>query len=333
MGRRALITGGAGYIGSHCARALAREGWAVTVLDRLSTGHREAVPGIPLVVGDVADAPLVRGLLANGAFDVVLHFAAMSLVGESASQPETYWRNNVGGTLSLVEAMGALSRAGPPALVFSSSAAVYGDTGEEFIAEHAPLNPTSPYGDTKLAAERLIRAAGAARGFHCACLRYFNAAGAEEGGAHGEDHHPESHLIPRVLAAARDGTEVEVFGDDYPTPDGACVRDYVHVDDLAAAHRLAAERLLEGETSLTLNLGAGVGASVWEVLAAVESVTGRRVRRRVAPRRPGDPARLVARSDAAREALGWTPRHADLLSIVASAWEWHRARPRGYASP
>jgi len=319
---RVLVTGGAGYIGSVIVARLLARGHVVTALDDLSRGHRAAVaPGAELVVADVRDETLVGGLLRERACDAVVHMAALAEVAESVARPELYREVNVGGTAAVV---GAARAAGVRRLVFSSTAAVYGSPEAVPIAESARLHPENPYGETKLAAERLL-AAAVRDGIDSLALRYFNACGAD--GPCGEDHEPESHLVPLALRAARDGGELRVYGDDYPTADGTCVRDYVHVADLAEAHIAALERLPSG--SGACNLGSGSGASVLEVLAAVEGVTGREVRRRTVARRPGDPAVLVAANDGAARLLGWRPRHA-LRAAVADAWAWLRDHPRGF---
>jgi UDP-glucose 4-epimerase len=317
---RLLVTGGAGYIGSVVARLLVAEGHEVVVLDDLSTGHADAVPAdVELVVADVRDAGEVLG---RGGYDGVLHFAAKSLVGESVTEPSLYWATNVEGTRALVD---ALRKHGVPRFVFSSTAATYGEPERVPIDEDAPTRPTNPYGAAKLAADLLIRDHAQAYGFAAVSLRYFNVAGASRGA--GERHHPETHLIPNVLAVALGHRErVDLFGDDYPTPDGTCVRDYVHVEDLAVAHLLA----LEAATSpghAVYNLGNGDGYSVREVVAAAERVTGRPIPVNVVGRRPGDPARLVASSARIGRELGWRPEHG-LERIVADAWEFHSARGR-----
>lgn len=315
-----LVSGGAGYIGSVVTRLLLAEGHHVVVLDDLSTGHADTVPEhAELIVADVREAG--RVVAGPHSFDGVLHFAAKSLVGESMAQPAQYWSTNVEGTRALVEAIRAH---GVPRLVFSSTAATYGEPGIIPITEDAPARPTSPYGASKLAADLLIRDHAVAYGFAAVSLRYFNVAGASRGA--GERHHPETHLIPNVLAAAAGQRgAVEVFGDDYPTPDGTCIRDYVHVEDLARAHVLALAGARPGQ-HLVYNLGSSDGFSVRDVIAAAEHVTGCRVPTRMAGRRPGDPARLVASSARIALELGWHPEH-DLARIVADAWAFHRGRP------
>ena len=318
-----LVTGGAGYIGSVIVARLIGRGHAVTALDDLSRGHAAAVAGgARLVVGDVRDASFVRDLLQAERCEAVVHMAALAEVAESVARPELYHDVNVGGTEALLEAMRA---AGVARLVFSSTAAVYGAPDAVPIAETAVLRPENPYGATKLAAERLLAGAATRHGLAFLALRYFTACGAD--GPCGEDHDPESHLVPLALRAARDGGELQVYGQDYPTADGTCVRDYVHVVDLAEAHIAALERLPSGGG--VCNLGTGTGASVLEVLAAVEAVTGRTLRRHAAARRPGDPPALVASNDRAARLLGWRPRRT-LGDAVGDAWAWLQGHPRGY---
>jgi UDP-glucose 4-epimerase len=323
-----LVTGGAGYIGSHTARELSRRGYQVVVLDNLSKGHRASVAGVEFVEGDTADGGLLRSLFREREVRTVVHFAASSLVGESVLDPAAYYRNNVLGGISLLDAMAS---ARVPCLVFSSTAAVYGEPREVPIPEDHPAVPSNPYGATKLALEGAMRWYGEAYGMKYAALRYFNAAGADPAGDIGEDHAPESHLIPLVLKAAMGLLPtLSVFGTDYPTPDGTCVRDYVHVNDLAEAHVLALEALAAGAPSGAYNLGNGNGYSVLEVIKAAESVTGQRVPVEYGPRRPGDPATLVASSKKAKRDLGWRPGFADLAAIIRTAWEWHRKHPQGF---
>lgn len=316
MSGKYLVTGGAGYVGSVVATHLLEAGHEVTVLDDLSTGFREAVPeGAEFVEGRVHDA--VKWL--DPSYDAVLHFAASSQVGESVARPEKYWDNNVGGSMALLEAMRA---AGVRKLVFSSTAATYGEPVSTPITETDPTAPTSPYGATKLAVDHMIGGECVAHGLAAVSLRYFNVAGAY--GSYGERHDPESHLIPLVLQVALGTREsVSVYGDDYPTPDGTCVRDYIHVADLADAHLLALTAAAEGE-HLICNLGNGSGFSVREVIETVRTVTGHPVPEVAAARRAGDPAVLVASAATARERLGWTPTRADLAGIVADAWAFAR---------
>lgn len=315
-----LVTGGAGYIGAHACRALAAAGHLPVCFDDFRTGWREAVRFGPLVEGDLLDRAALDAAFAAHRPDAVMHFAALSLVAESVAEPARYWRNNVGGTLNLLEAMRA---AGVGRLVFSSTAAVYGEADQALIPEDAPQRPTSPYGATKAAVERMIADVEAAHGLRAVVFRYFNVAGAAAGAGIGEQHRPETHLIPLVLEAALGRrAAITMHGDDYPTPDGACVRDYLHVEDLAEAHRLGLERLLSGGDGLTANLGVGRGYSVREVIARARAVTGREIPALVGPRRPGDPARLVCDPTRAQEALGWRATRSDLDRMIADAWSW-----------
>lgn len=322
---RLLVTGGAGYIGSIVARDLVAAGHEVVVLDNLQRGHRAAVPsGARLVVADLLEQDAIAALMTEG-FAGVLHFAALSLVGESTKQPERYWRTNVGGTLNLLEAMRA---AGVGRLVFSSTAAVYGEPDDTPIEENAPLRPINAYGASKLAVDQMIGHFCTAHGLGATSLRYFNVAGAS--GELGEDHRPETHLIPNILRAALgESEEVEIFGTDYDTRDGTAVRDYIHIDDLSAAHLLALDANRSGAHRI-FNLGNGSGFSVREVIAAAERVTGSEIPQREAGRREGDPPILVASSDRIRTELGWVPRKPELDEIVADAWAFARAHPRGY---
>jgi UDP-glucose 4-epimerase len=321
-----LVTGGAGYIGSIVARQLLGAGHQVAVLDNLERGHRQAVPGqARLVVADLLDQDAVRRTLADG-FDGVLHFAALALVGESVSHPERYYRTNVGGTLNLLDSM---REAQVRRLVFSSTCAVYGQPDEMPIAETAPPRPANAYGASKLAVDGMIGDFCLAHGLGAVSLRYFNVAGAS-GGA-GEHHEPETHLIPNVLKAALGISEhVEVYGTDYPTPDGTAIRDYIHVEDLSAAHLLALEGIRPGEHQI-FNLGNGNGFSVRQVIAAAETVTGKPIVVREGPRRPGDPPMLVAASQRIQAELGWLARKPELAEMVADAWAFAQARPRGYS--
>lgn len=319
---RVLVTGGAGYIGSVVIEELIAAGHDVIAYDNLSTGHRDAVAGpAQIVEGDLLDAPAVDGALRTHRVDAVVHMAGRALVGESVTDPAGYYRANVGGGLVLLEAMRA---AGVRVMVFSSTAAVYGDAEKQPIDESDPLLPTNPYGETKLAFERALRWYGAAYGIRSIALRYFNAAGATE--RNGERHAQETHLIPLVLqAAAGRRPRITVFGEDYPTPDGTCVRDYVHVSDLARAHVLALEALAAGAPVVSYNLGrGGAGTSVREVIDVARRITGREVPVQVAPRRAGDPPRLVASADRIRRALGWRPQRPTLEEIVDSAWRFMR---------
>lgn len=320
--RRVLVTGGAGYIGSHTVKALLGAGYEVTVLDDLSRGHPEQIPGVPLVIGDTADGDALRDLFAEKEFGAVVHFASESLVGESVRNPEKYFRRNVGGGLGLLSAM---AKAGVKKMVFSSSAGVYGDPESVPIPETSPLRPMSPYGETKLFIEKALGWFDQAYGLRSMSLRYFNAAGADPGGKMGEDHEPETHLIPLVMRAVLTGKPITVFGGDYPTPDGTCIRDYVHVTDLAAAHVLALEALGAGKGTTALNIGTGHGFSNMEIIRGVEEVTGQKVPYVMGDRRPGDPAVLVAACDRARDVLGWTTQHSSLHEIIETAWRWHQS--------
>ena len=320
-----LVTGGAGYIGSIVARMLLDAGHEVVVLDNLERGHREAVAAeARLVVADLCDADAVRETVGEG-FDGVLHFAALALVGESVEHPERYYRTNVGGSLNLLEAMVA---ANVPRLVFSSTCAVYGQPDEVPISEQAPYRPANAYGASKLAVDFMINDFCLAHGLGAVSLRYFNVAGAS--GHLGEDHHPETHLIPNILKAALGQREsVEIFGTDYPTPDGTAVRDYIHIEDLGAAHLLALEGARPGEHQI-LNLGNGNGFSVREVIRAAEEVTGQTISAVERPRRAGDPPMLVAASGKIREALGWEPGRESLTEMIGDAWGFLQQRPDGY---
>jgi UDP-glucose-4-epimerase GalE len=333
-----LVTGGAGYVGSHAVKALAAAGRDVVVLDNLSAGHAEAVSRIAaafparrieLVEGDTSDAALVARTLARTQPSAVMHFAAWLSVPASVSDPAGYYRNNVIGTLTLLE---AIVEAGIRRFVFSSTCAVFGEPEVVPIDESHPRNPINAYGETKLAIERALDHFDTAYGLKSVALRYFNASGADPDGLLGEHHDPEIHLIPRAIAAAAGGEALQIFGDDYPTPDGTCQRDYVHVSDLAEAHLLSLARLERGEASARFNLGNGAAISVREVIDAVERVSGRPVPHVMSPRRAGDPARLVASSARAHAELGWRPRLAAIGDIVGTAWRWHSAHPHGYAS-
>ena len=326
MASSILVTGGAGYIGSHACKALARAGYLPVAYDDLSRGHRAAVRWGPLVEGDIADRPRLCAALAEHRVAAVMHFAAYAYVGESVGNPALYYRNNLSGSLSLLEAMRE-TRVGE--IVFSSTCAIYGTPDAVPIRETAPQNPVNPYGETKRAIERALHWYGQAYAIRSASLRYFNAAGADGEGEIGEDHEPETHLIPLVLGAALGRRPaIEVFGTDYPTPDGTAIRDYIHVNDLAAAHLRALERLRAGGGSIALNLGTGLGHSVREVLAAAEAVSGRKVPAHAAPRRPGDPPALVADPSLAAEVLGWRANCSGIEEIVGSAFAWHARRPR-----
>lgn len=323
-----LVTGGAGYIGSHAVRALRAAGHPVVVLDDLSAGHEAAVPaGVPLVRLRVQDRAAVADVLGRHGIDAVMHFAASLNVADSVVNPLAFYANNVEGSLSLV---GAMIDAGVSRLVFSSSCAVYGEPARVPIDESLELQPINAYGETKLAVERALRHVEHAHGLRWIALRYFNAAGAEPDGSIGEDHDPEIHVIPRAIQAATGGPPLQVFGDDYPTPDGTCLRDYIHVCDLADAHVRALDALDGGAPSGAFNAGTGRPHSVRQVIDAVSRVVGSSVRWTIAPRRPGDPAVLYAASDRLQHELGWRPRHLDLDTIVGDAWRWHQSHPRGY---
>lgn len=326
---RFLVTGGAGYVGSHVVAALRDAGHDVLVFDNLRTGHREAVPdGVTFVEGDLADHAMVETVLASGPWDGVLHFAALSLVGESMQHPLRYMEANAGLGFTLID---ACIRHGVKRFVFSSTAALFGQTEDALITEATPIIPGSPYGESKHMVERALLWADRIHGLRSACLRYFNAAGADPDGRLGEDHRPETHLIPLVIDAAlgRRGA-LHLFGDDYPTPDGTCIRDYIHVTDLAHAH-LAALGAIH-DRSVVYNVGTGCGHSNMEVIRSVERVTGRVVPWHLAPRRPGDPARLVAGAERLRLETGWAPRFVKLDEIVETAYRWRLAHPKGYGN-
>jgi UDP-glucose 4-epimerase len=322
---KVLVTGGAGYIGSVVTSELVAAGMSPVAYDNLSEGHRGAVPeNVPLVVADLADATTLADVLRSHDIEAVIHMAASALLGESMERPDLYFRNNVVASLTLLEGM---REAGVKRMVFSSSAATYGEPEGFPIQETDRTDPVNPYGETKLIFEKALRWYDHAFGIRYASLRYFNAAGATP--ELGEDHDPETHLIPLILRIPLGQAEkIHIFGDDYPTPDGSCVRDYIHVGDLARAHVLALKRLEEG--SGIYNLGNGNGYSVKEVIEAARTVTGHRIPAVVAPRRPGDPATLVASSRKAEAELGWKPEMGDLVEIVRSAWDWHREHPEGY---
>jgi UDP-glucose 4-epimerase len=308
--------------------ALLEQGEEPVIVDSLVTGHKASVLGGKLYVGDLRDEPFLERVFRENEIDTVIHFAASSLVGESMTAPGKYYHNNVYGTLCLLEMM---RKYGVTRIVFSSTAATYGEPERVPIRESDRTQPASVYGDTKLAMERMIRWYEAAHGIRSVALRYFNAAGAHPSGAIGEDHRPETHLIPLILQVPLGRRpHITVFGDDYPTEDGTCVRDYIHVADLADAHLLAMQRLREGGASAVYNLGNGAGFSVRQVVEVARRVTGHAIPAVVEARRPGDPAVLVASSDLARRELGWNPRYADLETIIADAWNWHRNHPEGY---
>ncbi|HZI80611.1 MAG TPA: UDP-glucose 4-epimerase GalE [Vicinamibacterales bacterium] len=318
-----LVTGGAGYIGSHAVKALRAAGYRVTIYDNLSAGHRWAALGAPLVEGDIRDVDAVRRALRETGASAVMHFAAWLNVSDSVSDPVGYYRNNVIGTLSTLEAMAAESCR---RFVFSSTCAVYGEPVETPIRETHPTAPINAYGQTKLAIEHALPHYERGWGLRSMRLRYFNAAGADPDGELGEEHDPEIHAIPRALEAATGGAEFKIMGEDYPTPDGTCLRDYIHVTDLADAHVRALRRLESGGASQCYNLGTERPTSVREIVAAVERVTGRTVAKSIAPRRPGDPAVLYASAQRAREELGWVPARPDIETIVDDAWRWFQKR-------
>jgi len=322
-----LVTGGAGYIGSHAAKALRLGGRRVVIYDNLSEGHREAALGAELVVADTQDPGRLRAVMREHRITAVMHFAAWAAVGESVRDPAGYYRNNVLGTLSVLEAM-ALE--GVTRFIFSSTAAVFGEPERVPITEDHPTRPINAYGETKLAVERALPHFERAYGIRSVCLRYFNAAGADPDGELGEDHHPERHLIPLALLAAAGGEPLQVFGTDYPTPDGTCLRDYIHVSDLAQAHVLALAALENEAASTAYNLGNGRPHSVREVLDTVGRVTGMPVPQRLASRRGGDPAVLYASSDRIKAELGWSPCFEELETIIDTAWRWRRSHPRGF---
>jgi UDP-arabinose 4-epimerase len=321
MSQSILVTGGAGYIGSHACKALARAGYLPVAYDNLSRGHREAVRWGPFVEGDIADHTRLRAAMTKHRVSAVMHFAAYAYVGESVGDPGLYYRNNLCGTLAMLE---VLRDCGVRNIVFSSTCATYGLPETVPIRETAPQRPVNPYGETKLAIERALHWYGQAHQLRWVALRYFNAAGADRDSEIGEDHEPETHLVPLVLQAALGRREaIEIYGTDYPTPDGTAIRDYIHVDDLAEAHLRALGRLLAGGEAIALNLGSGRGHSVREVIAAAEGVCGRKIPLREAPRRPGDPPALVADPALAARTLGWHAQHSSLDTIIRTALAWH----------
>jgi UDP-glucose-4-epimerase GalE len=324
--RSILVTGGAGYIGSHCCKALSEAGYRPICFDNFSSGHRQFVKWGPLIEGELQDSDLLVHTLKANNVSAVMHFAAFSAVGESVADPQEYYVNNVAGTLSLLRSM---RQAGCLKLVFSSTGAVYGDATETLISETAPKAPVNPYGASKLMIEIILADYRHAYGLNSVCLRYFNASGADFSAVIGELREPETHLIPRALMALQGHVaDFAIFGDDYPTPDGTPIRDYVHVVDLAKAHLLALEMLSSGREGGVYNLGTGTGYSVREVLRAITTETGRSVPSIVKPRRPGDPSVLVADPSAAREVLKFSPVHSEISTIIKSAWAWHlKAHP------
>lgn len=317
-----LVVGGAGYIGAHMVKALLDRYYRVVVLDDLSTGHRDLVPGGEFVQGNLGNADLLDDLFSHTSIDAVMHFAAFSLVGESVEAPLKYYRNNVAATIELLDAM---YRHKVGVFIFSSSAAVYGEPASVPIREDHPLNPTNPYGATKVSVEQLLKDCDDACGIRYASLRYFNAAGADASGTIGERHAPETHLIPLVLkVAAGELKNIKIFGTDYQTPDGTCIRDYIHVNDLAQAHLLALEALQNDQHSMVFNLGNSKGHSVLDVIEVARRVTGHPIPAVEEARRAGDPSVLVAASDKIRSTLGWKPAYEDLEAIIGSAWIWHQ---------
>ncbi|HLU22409.1 UDP-glucose 4-epimerase GalE [Lederbergia graminis] len=324
-----LVCGGAGYIGSHAVAELLARGEEVVVVDNLQTGHKEAITeGALFYEGDLRDEVFLDKVFSENDIEAVMHFAADSLVGVSVKEPIQYYDNNVGGAISLVKVM---NKHNVKKIVFSSTAATYGEPKEIPILETLETNPTNPYGETKLAIEKMLKWSDNAYGLKYVVLRYFNVAGAHTNGIIGEDHNPETHLIPIILQVALGKREkISIFGEDYDTPDGTCIRDYIHVMDLVDAHILAIEKLRKTEESGTYNLGNGNGFSVKEVIETARQVTGHPIPAEVAPRRAGDPAQLVASSEKAKQELGWNPQHASLESMIASAWAWFQKHPDGY---
>ena len=320
-----LVVGGAGYIGSHVCKAIAAKGMRPVCFDNLGSGHRELVRWGPLMVGDLANRDTLSAVFAAHSVDAVMHFAAYAYVGESVRDPARYYANNVANTLNLLDCM---RDAGVRDIVFSSTCATYGNPLAIPIDEDHPQVPINPYGWSKLMVEQILKDYSHAYGLHHASLRYFNAAGADPDAETGEWHDPETHLIPLVLDVALGRrADIAVFGDDYPTPDGTCIRDYIHVADLADAHLRALEWIRANDRSLACNLGNGQGFSVREIIAAAERITGRTIATRISPRREGDPPALVGDSARAREMLGWTPRYTDIDDIAATAWTWHQILP------
>lgn len=325
-----LVTGGLGYVGSHAVKRLVDRGEEVVNLDNLVFGHPEAACGSQVVVGDIGDRRALQDIFRRWKIDAVMHFAALADVGESVAEPRKYYLNNVSKSVTLLEAM--LDH-GVKLMIFSSSAAVFGEPEVVPIPENHPKNPTNPYGRSKLMLEEILREFERAYGLRSISLRYFNASGADPSGEIGEDHTPEHHLIPLVLQAALGQRDhVKVFGADWPTPDGTCVRDYVHVTDLAQAHLLALDALRNGYGTAEYNLGNGSGYSVLQVIEMARQVTGRDVKSENAPRRPGDPAVLVASSAKITDELGWRPQFPELRTIIETAWKWHSSHPSGYGS-
>ncbi|MBW2051413.1 MAG: UDP-glucose 4-epimerase GalE [Deltaproteobacteria bacterium] len=325
---RVLVTGGAGYIGSYMCKHLAKKGYEPIVLDNLVTGHQQSVKWGPFIKGSIADTKLLNEIFSQYQIMAVLHFAAFCYVGESVTAPGKYYRNNVAATITLLETM---IKNNISNFIFSSSCATYGEPVELPIRETHSQNPINPYGRTKLIVEQILKDCETAYGLKYSSLRYFNAAGADPEGELGEDHNPETHLIPLVLQTALGQREaIDIFGDDYPTKDGTCIRDYIHIIDLAQAHLLALEKLLNGESGDRYNLGNGEGCSVKEVIEAAREVTGKPIPANIVNQRKGDPAVLVSSSEKAVRELGWKPCFTDLRSIIETAWKWHKSHPRGY---
>jgi UDP-glucose 4-epimerase len=325
-----LVVGGAGYIGSYMCKYLAENGYNPIVLDSFVYGHKEAVRWGPLYEGSMADRPLLSRIFSENRIPAVMHFAAFCYVGESVTIPAKYYMNNVANTIHLLEIM---LENEIPNFIFSSSCATYGEPVEIPISEKHPQNPINPYGRTKLMVEQVLDDYQSAYGLNYSALRYFNAAGADPDGEIGEDHSPETHLIPLVLQTALGQREViNIFGDDFPTRDGSCIRDYIHIADLASAHLLALERLLNGLPGGKYNLGNGDGVTVKEVVSTASRVVGKDITSKVIERRPGDPATLIGSSEKAKKELGWKPQYGDLNKIIETAWDWHRNHPHGYNS-
>ncbi len=325
--KRVLVVGGAGYIGSHTVRLLMQQGYDVHVYDNMSMGHKEAVPADRLIIGDLKDADRLDHALMIHRIDGVIHFAASAFVGESVTNPAKYYQNNVVNALSLLE---AVRKQGVKKFVFSSTCATYGTPDKMPITEETPQRPINPYGETKLIVEKALRDYANAYDFGYAALRYFNASGASPDSTIGEDHSPETHLIPLILEVILGKrSHIEIFGTDYPTRDGTCIRDYIHVDDLAQAHILALEKL-QPKQQMKLNLGIGQGYSVREVIQSAERVTGKKVAFKESARREGDPAELIADPSKAVKELGWKPKYLEIDQIVETAWNWHRSHPNGY---
>ena len=323
-----LVCGGAGYIGSHMVAELLEKGEEVVVLDNFQKGHHDALLGGKLYLGDLRDDNILNKVFTENTIDAVIDFAADSLVGESVVEPLKYFENNIGSTVNLLKAMRDHK---VKYIVFSSTAATYGEPDNIPILEDDKTFPTNPYGESKLCVEKILKWCDNAYGIKYTALRYFNAAGAHISSKIGEDHRPESHLIPIILQVALGQREkIMIFGDDYKTEDGTCVRDYVHVTDLASAHLLAVKRLRRGEDSITCNLGNGQGVSVQQVIDVTRKVTGVNIKAEMAPRRAGDPAVLIASSDKAKKILGWEPKYASLETIIETAWKWHKSHPEGY---